>query len=343
MALLRPYRRLTFQPGGFTLIEVLVATALFLLVAVVVTQIVNSTARLTKLTSSKLDVDAEARQALDRMRFDLHRALLKPELPDRIEKEPGNDRLVFYTRTDGYEGDRGVAAVAYEVENFTLRRGVDGFFWMNNNSDPQLPFAGISRPADKTAFIEDRTGEAPNAATFPNVDSSDDEKFEALSPGVFRFEYCFLLRDGSLSTLPIMTPGGVTHNLAATTSPTASSDSSAGYTASSRWYRPANGVNASRTFVCTGGAAQNARWRRLGWNDVKALVVGIAVIDPALRQSFAVSNDQLSALAAAFPDAENGKDLLEAWADWRTVVEASDLPPPLIQSIRVHQRYIPLN
>jgi prepilin-type N-terminal cleavage/methylation domain-containing protein len=332
--------------AGFTLVELLVAMAVFLLIAVTVASLTDSTAKLTSLFNSRMGADATARQALDRMGFDFSRAILRPELPDRIEKLTGNDRLVFYVRTDSYEPshDRGISTVAYEVQDFVLLRGVDGFTWSNDQGS-QLSFAGLTRPAGETSFVEDRNAAA---ARLPQVDSNDEERFEVLSPGVFRFEYCFLLKDGTLSTIPIMTPTaptGVTrvHQTNGSASPTASSDSGSSYSVGSRWYRPTSGGDASRTFVCVSAAVGNARWKRLGWEDVHAVVIGIASLDPDLRLTHELTTAQMGALAAIFGDAEDGKDVLETWQGWQDALDAIDLPLPVKNSVRVHQRFFILN
>jgi prepilin-type N-terminal cleavage/methylation domain-containing protein len=332
--------------AGFTLVELLVAMAVFLLIAVTVASLTDSTAKLTSLSNSRMGADATSRQALDRMGVDFSRAILRPELPDRIEKRDGNDRLVFYVRTDSYnpDHDRGISAVAYEVQNFMLWRGVDGFTWTDGGGSP-LSFAGLTWPPGETGFIEDRNAAA---ARLPQLDSNDEELFEVLSPGVFRFEYCFLLKDGTLSTLPVMTPPappGVTrvHQTNGSASPTASTDSSSNYNVGSRWYRPASGFNASRTFVCVSAEAGNARWKRLGWDDVRAVVIGIASLDPDLRRRYELTNEQMGALAAIFGDAEDGKDILEVWQGWRDDLDASGLPLPVVNSVRVRQRFFILN
>jgi prepilin-type N-terminal cleavage/methylation domain-containing protein len=334
--------------AGFTLIELLVAMAVFLLIAVTVASLADSTAKITSLSNSRLGADATARLALDRMGVDFSRAILRPELPDRIEKLNGNDRLVFYVRTDSYNSnhDRGISAVAYEVQNFMLMRGVNGFTWTDTQDDAsQLFFVGMTWPPGEASFVEDRNAAA---ARLPQVESTDEERFEVLSPGVFRFEYCFLLKDGTLSTLPIMTPPaptGVTrvHQTNGPASPTASSDASSSYQVGSRWYRPSSGVNASRTFICISAAVGHASWRRLGWNDVRAVVIGIASLDPDLRSAHELTTTQIEALAAIFGDAEDGKDILEAWQGWRDDLDAIDLPRPVVNSVRVRQRFFILD
>ncbi len=331
--------------SGFTIVELLVATAVFLMVALVVAAIVDSTAKLTSLSNRRMGADSSARQTFDRMSADFSRAVLRPELPDRIEKLPGNDKLTFYVRAQSYDeaADRGISKVAYLVdEDFVLIRGVEGFAW-EAGTIPQLPFAGLTWPTDPAnlhigSFIEDRpSDDDPHPRENPTIDETDEEMFEVLSPGVFRFEYCFLLKDGTLSTVPVRdTPGS---NLTASASPTNANLLAAG----ARWYRPTSGDNSSRTFISLGGSADRARWKRLGWEDVRAVVVGVATLDPEVRRSFNLTSEEMESLAATFADVGEGEDVLDAWVGWRADLDASDLPLPVINSVRVHQRYFLLN
>lgn len=328
------------QPSGFSIIELLVAMAVFLLIAVVVANIVGSTAQITGLAKRLMGAEAAANQTFDRMTSDFQRAILRPDLPDRIEKRGVNDLLVFYAQGDAYEGDRGISSIAYDVAygNGTqagLMRGVGGYFWQSGNGT-QLPFAGVTpaRPSEPeaTEFAEDANPERPS-----------DDDFEVLGPGVFRFEVVFLLKDGTLSTVPVMQPSGVDHEITAGTSP--STTTTAGYSAGSRWFRPSTPTVGSRTFICKGVGATSAVWKRLGWDDVAAVVVGIAVIDPETLRSYVdiLTPAKLAEMAAVFADAENGKDLLEVWSgtgsvpQWEAGLAGLDLPPPVLRGIRVRQ------
>jgi len=325
------------------MIELLTATAIFLLVAVVVASIVNDTARVSGLAKRKIGAEGVANQVFDRMAADFQRAVFQADLPDRIEKLDGNDLLTFYTRAEAYQGDRGFSKVGYKVEEENLLRGAEGFSWWGTGGLSQLPFTGITPegPSNPTATTFTETLE-------PQILNPDD--FERLGPGVFRMEYCFLLKDGTLSTVPVRQPAGVLNTIAATTSP---GTTTSGYAAGSRWFRPTSTSAASRTFVCMGTTGTAATWKRLGWDDVTAIVVGIAVIDPGTRRAFAdvLTPAMLNEMAQAFPAAADGEDILEAWSGTSTTSQPqweqnfqgiAGLPPKILGAIVVRQQYFPI-
>jgi len=324
------------------MIELLVATAVFLLVAVAVATIVSSTAQVSGLARNRIRAEGTANQVFDRMAADFQRAVLRPGLPDRIDKLAGNDVLTFYARADAYAGDRGISKVSYKVDGGNLLRGAEGFSWMNTGTLPQLTVTGITpdSPSDPTATVFTETRE-------PQI--LDPENFEPLGPGVFRIEYCFLLKDGTLSTVPVMQLPGVLNALAATTSPDITET---GYTAGSRWFRPTSASSASRTFICTDTTVTTSTWKRLGWDDVDAIVVGIAALDPETQRAFAdlLTPAKLDQMVQAFPAAENGKDILEAWngpsttaqPDWEQTIQGLGLPSKIREGISVRQQYFRL-
>lgn len=325
---------------AFTIVELLVAMAVFLLMCVVVVGILGNTTRVASLSSERLNAAAAIRDAFQRMDQDLSMALVRPEFPDRVEKRSGNDRLVFYSAVDAYTGLRGISAVAYEVRDGRLLRGVSGYDWVEGTSREPIWSAGLSLAdlqEEPRIFPEDRGGVGNDS---PDV--SGDENFEMLSPGIFRFEYLFLLRDGSLSTMPVRRLPGLQHNLSATQSPDSEADATSGYAPGSRWYRPGSAEGASRTFLCMDATPGHAVWRRLGWEDVRGIIVGVAAIDPDLRNRFDLGSDEMNLLAGAFGDAEENRDLMEVWSGWETRLQETGLPQPVRNAIQIRQHYFPI-
>ena len=91
------------------------------------------------------------------------------------------------------------------------------------------------------------------------------------------------------------------------------------------------------------GVAPGTR-RLLAENDespsqqVRAIIIGVAALDSKLRAL--LPPDGMETLAARFPDAvSGGTDLLSQWS---AVLEGSELPPPVLQGVRVSQRYFNL-
>lgn len=174
-----PARRVRSSPrngaAGFSILEILVAAAVLVIVGLVLMGLTESTMKVTSLSHRRMTADAGARQALDRIGADFDRLVYRPDLPDLIEKNEGNDRLVFFTVAEGYDGDRGVSLVSYDAPEHALRRGAQGFTWTNGSGS-----------AGPLKF---------NAAAVDVIPASN---FEVLAEDVFRFEVAFLLSDGSL-------------------------------------------------------------------------------------------------------------------------------------------------
>lgn len=155
---------------AFSLIEILVASAVLAILLLVVAGLMNNTVDLTKISNRRSYADGEARQALDRFSTDLHTAILRSDLPQRIIKEQGNDSLTFYAQRDGYEGDRGVSRISYGVLTNMLVRGSDGTSWESN----AVAFGGT------------------------NLSAVSDMESEMMASGIFRLEIAFLMRDGKI-------------------------------------------------------------------------------------------------------------------------------------------------
>lgn len=165
-------KNFSLSRSGFTLLEVLVASAILALVALIVVGLADSTARMTNLSQKRMSADGEARQALDRMSTDLRQAILREDLSEFIGKQAGNDEIIFHAQTDGYGGNRGISKIAYDGDGQQLRRGATGTTWENTGA--QLAF---------------QSG-AP-----PEVNEAD---YDIAASDVFRFELAFLMADGRI-------------------------------------------------------------------------------------------------------------------------------------------------
>lgn len=176
---------------GFSLMELLVAMAVLAILALIMMGMTEGTMRVSALSHQRMSSDAEARQALDRIGADFDRLLYRRDLPDLIQKEDGNDRIAFFTHAEGYDGNRGISQVSYEVLDDMLKRGALGFTWTN----------AASGSAETLEF---------NAAAVGNIPP---DNFEVVSKDVFRFEVAFLLTDGAVVSRAdrlVSAPGGRT-------------------------------------------------------------------------------------------------------------------------------------
>jgi prepilin-type N-terminal cleavage/methylation domain-containing protein len=256
-----PRREPLCRKAGFTLIEVLVSVALLAILLLIVTSLFSQTLSVSAVSNHRISADSGARQALDRLGADFSHALIRSDLPARIEKQPGNDGIAFHAASEGYTGDRGISRVGYRIQDDSgqLERGAQGLFW--------------DGPAARKLEL--------GGANFGDID--DGASYEVLGKDIFRFELAFLLSDGTIVTE----------------------------------------VSALRP---DSNSLQPV-----------AVIVGIAVVDPALRQ---LTGENLAQL---YPDALPGEDVLTLWGrELHTAGFGGAIPPRVLAGIRIYQRFFPL-
>jgi len=170
---LTPVQSKTRSFCAFTLLEMLVAIVVLAIIALVLVGITESTLKATGLAQRRMAADSGSRQALDRIGIDFDQFVRRPDLPELIEKNSGNDRVTFFSQITGYGGNRGVSTIRYDVTSGILRRGALGTSWTGN-----FP-AGLAFNTTNTATVSD-------------------DNFDVVASEVFRFEIAFLMADGSL-------------------------------------------------------------------------------------------------------------------------------------------------
>ncbi|HEY8965499.1 MAG TPA: prepilin-type N-terminal cleavage/methylation domain-containing protein [Candidatus Methylacidiphilales bacterium] len=360
-----PFPRRGFR--GFTLIELLVAVAVLALLVALAVGVVGGTAKAILSSNKRQDADGQARTALDRIGADIANAVRRADLDAIFPKAAGNDRMFFHSEAPAYfdasnallfpgssasDPKSILSLVGYRIEGDSgLERLGLGLTWAGKASGSgsgaavylsRVAGSGVIDPASTLS------GAWPAAVGQPpNYDGSDATYWRVLSPQVFRMETCFLLKDGTLSVLPVLRPSGKTNNLGAQAPPTAASDAGAGYVPGSRWFDAA----AQRGYVCVDNTAGAAVWNAVGTGDLAAVVVALAILDASSRQTVPAS--ALRAVALALPDAGAG-DLAASpprlmKRTWQAVVQApsfaqsSGLPPEAAARVRVYQRYFYLN
>jgi prepilin-type N-terminal cleavage/methylation domain-containing protein len=149
---------------AFTLLEVLVASAILAILLVLIAQILGATTNTSAEGRERLAADREARMALDRLAIDVSRSILRPDLGFSFRQEAGNDTLAFYSEVPGRGNGSSLSAVGYRV--------VDG--------------KGLER-ASVTIPWEDITFDPAQIPAFANSD------YRLLAPGVIRMETGYLL------------------------------------------------------------------------------------------------------------------------------------------------------
>lgn len=183
------------REAGFTLVELLVAIAILALVVAFVSRLTNSAASVATQGQKQIDSDSQARQLLDAMALDFVQMVKRVDVDcyakTATSTQPGNDQIAFYSTVSGYSTltttqRSPVSLIAYRVNaNTRFERMAKGLVWNGATTDiPIVYWATI-------------------AATFPTATTTAaDTDYEEASQ-VFRFEYSYLLKDGSLAaTLP---------------------------------------------------------------------------------------------------------------------------------------------
>jgi hypothetical protein len=215
--------------GAFTLAELLVTVSVLVLLVFLATQLLNSAATVTVLGNKKMDADSEARQILDRMGFDFAQMLKRNDVDYFLKSssgtasdcgacgaEAGNDQAAFYTTVAGYYptptaspiGASSVSLVSYRVNSDStsssytkMERMSKGLAW-NGVSAGFVPNSSLT----PVVFLPQTIGGNWPAACYPvctsNPSYSTDSAYEAIGQQVFRFEYYYLLKNGSFSVTP---------------------------------------------------------------------------------------------------------------------------------------------
>jgi hypothetical protein len=307
--------------SGFTLAELLVTVGVLVLLVFLFTQLLNSAATITTLSHKQMDGDSQARQLLDRMAIDFAQLVKRSDVdffakgtlaPNSVGGTmTGNDQIAFYSAVPGYYPATGsqspVSLVAYRVNSDStsssynkLQRMGKGLVW-NGVSQTDTPVIFLPLTISNT-WCQATISGTPS----PSCTGTPDPNYEMIGPQVFRFEYYYLLKNGSFSDIP--------------------------------WVSPHSSIS--------------------GMQDVSAIVVDIAVVDP--KSKILINDCLLAKLNGAPPPAScnqsqqrflvdynpntmtNPGQLL---ASWRSVIDANTVGAPRlpVSGIRLYERFIYLS
>jgi hypothetical protein len=199
------------RASAFTLAELVVTIGVLVVLVLLFTQLVNSTASITTLGHKRMDTDSQARQVLDRIALDFAQLVKRTDL-DFFAKGTaaggamaGNDRIAFYSAVPGYYPPTGsqspVSLVAYRVNSDSTSSSYNKLQRMGKG----LVWNGVS-PTDKPVVFMpltiSATWPAAVSSTATDSDCSNTACYEIIGPQVFRFEYCYLATDGTRSITP---------------------------------------------------------------------------------------------------------------------------------------------
>jgi hypothetical protein len=355
--------------GGFTLAELVVTVGVLVVLVLIFTQLLNSAATITTLGHKRMDADSQARQLLDRMAIDFAQMVKRSDVDYYVKSsatppptgvrnllQAGNDTIAFYSTVPGYYPSTGsqspVSLVAYRVNaQNKLERMGKGLVW-NAVSTTATPVVFMPIPLASPLPTPELPVPAPNPLPTPAwleiASTGTWSDSEVIGPQVFRFEYYYLLRGQTNPTTgttynPILSdiPWDTRICSCPTPAPTATPVGTA---------TPI--PTPSPPVLCCHTAPE-------GMQDVAAVVVVIAVIDPKSKVllSDTTSPPQIAQVASQLIDWGNttcaGCPTQTQWqttpgllrAQWRAALDANTigLPRPAISGIRVYERYLYLS
>ena len=290
---------------AFTLAELLVTTGVLVLLVLLASQLLTSTATVTTLGHKQIDADAQARQLLDRITIDFAQMLKRSDL-DLFAKQTaapnsvggamgGNDSMAFYSAVPGYypaSGSQSPASlVAYRVNSASGSPAYNKMERMGKG----LVWNGVSTTDVPVVFMP-----ITISATWPAATSTStaDAAYEVIGPQAFRFEYYYLLK--GTATGPAIFSG-------------------------IPWDTRIPGHTAVN-----------------GMQDVSAIVVDIAVIDA--KSKVLLTNAQIATLGASLADYTAGLVPGQLRTSWQNTLNANTtLPRPALSGIRLYERFFYLS
>jgi hypothetical protein len=217
---------------AFTLVELLVSMGVLLIVVFFVSQLMTSATAVTRTGSKHIDTDTQARVVYDRMALDLAQMLKRTDIDYYVKGTNayngnghgqghgyghrqtggmyGSDQIAFYSQVPGYYptgSQSSVSLVAYRIFEGTntdpaylrLQRMGKGLLWNGvSNPNKQPNHSGFTSPI---VFLPQTIlGTWPAATDGSTVDV--DGNYDIIGPGVFRFEYYYLLKTGAITPIP---------------------------------------------------------------------------------------------------------------------------------------------
>jgi prepilin-type N-terminal cleavage/methylation domain-containing protein len=338
---------------GFTLVEILVSTAILLGITLLAGRLLNDVAGATTHAGKLIDSDNQARLVFSRMAGDFAALHARPDLSSHFRSQGGNDQFYFFSQVPGHSVSgattrtTGESLVGYRVGGSSpdlveMERLALGLGWMEPSASAassgkatallHLPFLV------KEAYADTIQSPYNNSS---NPGGAGSSAWDVIGNQVFRLEYCFLLRDGKFSTTPAAASAGMTNNLGSNRAPGSSDDSGAGFKTGSRWYDLGSQV----AYSCVSAQSGTAEWAPLGLEDVSAVVVTVALLPPKSRAI--LKGNALGRLGDEFPDFNGTETPGATWSakarDVSALASATGVSAQVVSSVRVYERFFYLN
>ncbi len=306
--------------SGFSLVEILAALTILTVLTLLLTQVMNTVTKGTRISNRAIDAASQARAVFDRIGMDLAVAIKRPDADFKISGgSDKKDLLKFLSQTASSNPsplpagfvNRGVSLVSYRIDSLPV-----------NSGKPCLSRASKAISWNMPAFIGLKTNGLPisfDETEYPIAITSAD--LDVVSPSVIHAVVGVqLYPDGE----PVYFQGEVTPTIL----------KSYGQVV----YRfPVRAGVGSDTGTPDPGNTY------LDLNRIASLVVGLVVVDgEALKILDSVST---TTLASSFISTPNDGILpMDAWmkATQNLTKLPDSIPLPVRQSVRLYQRFYPI-
>lgn len=309
----RPTRKR--EERAFTLIEILVATAVLALLLVLTLQILSNTNAAIRTADSQMDAATQARTALDRFESDFTNALLSHGSTALFLAAENNRQAAigFLSRSRAREADSGTPSWRTDLRGTVIAYRMDDSL--------------MARGTGRMTFNEEALGDHASgnpSVLFENLAKAMDGSssfliWTDLGAGVVRFHVSFQLDNGEI----VQTPPSYT-----------SIDPLTGNTKTFL-----NGLAISPCIAIAFSSATAPETGALAGRHVRALIVSIAVLD---KNTVKLSQTELSQLdTLGTPGLGGYAESTTAQTVWEENFHKITFPP-LRQNLRFYQRTIPV-
>ena len=189
------------RSAAFTLTELLVSIAVLVALVLLISRLFVSATSVTTSGNKRMDTDAQVRPLFERFAIDFSQMIKRSDV-DFFGKGtgapnsaggamPGNDQLAFYSTVPGYHSSSvspsSISLISYRIGANKLERMAKALLWNGASaSDTPIVFLPLTILGNWPA--------ATNTAA--------DADYELIGPYVFRFEYYYVLKNGTLSITP---------------------------------------------------------------------------------------------------------------------------------------------
>ncbi len=216
--------------AGFTILELLVSMAVLALLVVMVAQLTGGATATITGTRKHMDADTQARAIFDRLAMDIGRMVKRTDVDCIVKGSntdatnitpsmPGNDAIFLFSESPGYSSTltptqkSPFTLVGYRINEtgnsdapaYVLERLASTIPWGGSSGVVFLTRASAGgTPAPGSSIASGWSGTVGTVGG--NYRDGFSTDFHAIGDQVFRFEYCYLLKDGTFSNTPFIAP-----------------------------------------------------------------------------------------------------------------------------------------